>query len=405
MSITMSLYEDDNRSGELLHNEEEQKPVPKILFFLLGNAALLAYNIAINAIDIFSPLFSKLNINIGADISRAYNIPSAIVSFILIFFKPKNLRISIIVSLTILILVMCIMPILFSVESLKAQVRNLYWAVVIVIGCMAIFSSLIFSSCYAFASQCGEQASAAVSSGNGACGVIAAFLRIITKLTLSKNDQISSVIYYTVAAVVIFMSLIYFIIVTKQNKNNICQYLNQEGSSISLPSFHELFETIKIIWIEWSSVALNFVVTLTLFPGYVTDTRQGKLGSWSFVLVTTVFCIFDWVGRFLPSVFMFPPRKFAWIPVVCRLLFFVIFMVSIQGAVDLGEPYWSICWQIPFALTNGYCGTVSLIYGSNHEKCSMEQRKQASFLISFAINAGILLAMCLTYAMPKGKYL
>ena len=150
---------------------------------------------------------------------------------------------------------------------------------------------------------------------------------------------------------------------------------------------------------------MNFVITLTLFLGYVTDTRQGKLGSWSFVLVTTVFCIFDWVGRFLPSVFMFPQRKFAWIPVLCRLLFFVIFMVSIQGAANLGEPYWSICWQIPFALTNGYCGTVSLIYGSNHEKCNMEQRKQGSFLISFAINAGILLAMCLTYAMPAGKHL
>lgn len=404
MSITTSLYaEEDNRLGELLPDTSGEKPVPKLLFFLLGNAALLAYNIAINAIDIFSPLFSELNINMGADISRAYNIPSAIVSFLLIFFKPKNLRLSIIISLTVLILVMCIMPILFSVESLKEKVRNLYWAVIIVIGCMAVFSSLVFSSCYAFASQCGAQASAAVSSGNGACGVIAAFLRIVTKLTLSKDDQVSSIIYYTVAAIVIFASLLYFVVVTEINNNNICQFLNQEGSS--LPSIRELIETIKIIWIEWSSVALNFVITLTLFPGYVTDTRQGKLGSWSFVLVTTVFCIFDWVGRFLPSVVMFPPRKFAWIPVVCRLLFFVIFMVSIQGAANLGEPYWSICWQIPFALTNGYCGTVSLIYGSNHEKCNMEQRKQGSFLISFAINAGILVAMCLTYAMPAGKHL
>lgn len=404
MSTKMSLLEDSNQPSELL-DENASKPVPIVLFFLLGNASLLAYNIAINAIDIFSPLFSDLNINIGADISRSYNIPSAIISFLLIFFKPKNLRVSIVISLSILILVMCIMPILFSIESLTKQVRNLYWAVIIVIGCMAVFSSLVFSSTYAFASQCGEKASAAVSSGNGACGVIAAFLRVITKLTLSKYEDISSLIYYSVAAIVILLSLIYFAIVTEKNKDSISHYLVQESGTSSLPSIRDLLATIRIIWIEWSSVALNFVITLTLFPGYVTDTRQGKLGSWSFVLVTTVFCIFDWLGRFLPSVFMFPPRKFAWIPVVCRLLFFVVFMISIQGAADLGEPYWSILWQIPFALTNGYCGTVSLIYGSNHEKCDLEQRKQGSFLISFAINAGILLAMCLTYAMPAGNHL
>lgn len=388
-------------------NETSQKKVPSIMFFLLGNASLLAYNIAINAIDIFSPIFTSLNINIGADLSRSYNIPSAIVSFILIFLKPRNLRISIITGLVILILIMCVMAVLFSIESLKEEVRKLYWAVVIVIGCTAVFSSLVFSSTYAFASQCGEKASAAVSSGNGGCGVIAAAIRIITKLALSKNDKVSSIIYYSVAAVILFATLLYFVIVTQRNENNISDYLIQEKDSMDtvLPSMKQLFGTIKIIWIEWSSVALNFVITLTLFPGYTTDIRQGKLGDWSFVLVTTVFCIFDWVGRFLPSVIMFPPRKFAWIPILCRLIFFVIFMISIQGVCNCGEPYWSICWQIPFALTNGYCGTVSLIYGSNHEKCTMEQRKQASFLVSFAINAGILIAMFFTYAMPAGKHL
>ena len=388
-------------------NAAPPKKVPSIMFFLLGNASLLAYNIAINAIDIFSPLFTELNINIGADLSRSYNIPSAVISFLLIFLKPRNLRISIIIGLIALILIMCIMAILFSIESLKEKVRNLYWAVVIAIGATAVFSSLVFSSTYAFASQCGEKASAAVSSGNGGCGVIAAALRIITKLALSKNEQVSSIIYYSVAAVILFSTLIYFIVITQKNENNISNYLIQEKDSIDtmLPSAKQLFDTIKIIWIEWSSVALNFVITLTLFPGYTTDIRQGKLGDWSFVLVTTVFCIFDWVGRFLPSVIMLPQRKYAWIPIVCRLIFFVIFMISIQGVYNFGEPYWSICWQIPFALTNGYCGTVSLIYGSNHEKCTMEQRKLASFLVSFAINAGILVAMFLTYAMPTGKHL
>jgi equilibrative nucleoside transporter 1/2/3 len=75
-------------------------------------------------------------------------------------------------------------------------------------------------------------------------------------------------------------------------------------------------------------------------------------------------------------------------------------MISIQGAVDLGEPWWTIAWMVPFAITNGYSGTVSLIYGSNHEKLTMMQRKYAGLLVSCAVNVGILLSMGLTFALP-----
>lgn len=130
----------------------------------------------------------------------------------------------------------------------------------------------------------------------------------------------------------------------------------------------------------------------------MTDTRQRKLGSWSFVLVTTVFCIFGWLGRFLPSVFMLLPRKFAQIPVACSFLFFVIFMISIQGVADLVEPYWSI---LKF---HSFCQTVIV----GQFLClwlNLELRKQRSFLITFAVNASILFSMCLTYAIPTGKHL
>ncbi|OHT03568.1 Nucleoside transporter family protein [Tritrichomonas foetus] len=401
-SIEEVLNKTDSSDEQLPQSSEKShQKIPNILFFFLGNASLLAYNIAINAIDVFSPLFEELNINIGADISRAYNIPSSIMSFLLIFFKPTNLRISISTGLIILILVMCIMPALFAHVN-NISTNALYWSTVILLGITGVFSSLVFSSTYAFASQSGESAGAAVSSGNGACGVIAAALRIITKLALSKKSDISSIIYYSVTAVILVCTLIYFLIISHKNETVKSHLVTQKSQSMCSK---ELFHTISIIWVEWTSVALNFVITLILFPGYTTDIRQGKLKDWAFVLVTTVFCIFDWVGRYLPAVKMIPARKFAWIPVTCRLIFFLIFMVSIQGVVNLGEPYWTICWQMPFALTNGYCGTVSLIYGSNHEQCSMEQRKQASFLISFAINAGILLAMFLTYVMPAGKHL
>lgn len=394
----------DSFSNEVLTQTSlEDKPKPSVLiYFLFGNSALLAFNIAINAIDIFKPLFTELNLNIGVAISRAYNIPSAVIALLLIFFKPKNLKISISVALIALILVMCTMPILFSIQSLKDNAKTLYWIVVVLLGCTGFFSSLLLSSTYAFASQCGPAASTAVSSGNGACGVIAAFLRIITKAALSKNETISSILYYSVAGLILFLTLIYFFIAIKRN-DILNSYLIHQSSENDF-SLKQIFVTIRIIWVEWISVAINFIITLVLFPGYVTDIREGKLKDWNTVLITAMFCIFDWVGRYLPAVKLWPQRKFAWITVLSRLLFFPIFMISIQGVINLGEPYWSIFWQIPFAITNGYCGTTSLIYGSNHENLANSQQKQlASFLISFAINAGIFTAMFMTYLMPDGK--
>jgi equilibrative nucleoside transporter 1/2/3 len=164
----------------------------------------------------------------------------------------------------------------------------------------------------------------------------------------------------------------------------------------------ESLDVIRVIWVEWGSVLFTFALTMALFPGYVCGIRQPhKLGDWIFLLITTVFSVFDWIGRYLPSHFRFPSRKYVFVPVVCRLIFVPIFVLSIQGVFDLNEPWWTLAWMAPFALTNGYGGTVSLIYGSTNEGLSMSQRKYAGLLVSFAVNAGLLLAMGLTFAMPR----
>jgi equilibrative nucleoside transporter 1/2/3 len=78
-------------------------------------------------------------------------------------------------------------------------------------------------------------------------------------------------------------------------------------------------------------------------------------------------------------------------------------MLSIQGVIDVGEPWWTIAWDVPFAIMNGYSATVSMIYASNHEQLTSEQKEFAGFLVSFAINAGLLMAMGLTFAMPRPR--
>jgi equilibrative nucleoside transporter 1/2/3 len=367
----------------------------KFLVFSLGNCSLLLYNIGINAIDIWNKITHE---DMSADLSRWYNIPCCTMALILCFVNIRNLRLSLTIGLILLIVDGCIFPVLFLVDL---SPNTVWWGAILAIAFSGVASSLVFSSTFSLASQFGPLASAAASSGNGCCGVLAGVLRMVTKASLSDSEfKISGSLYYIITLSVVITTLVFFLIASKWKSVASRTYAAEAADVFSPETGH----TIGAIWVEWLSVAFAFVITLTLFPGYVCQIRQPSfLGDWTFLIVTTVFCVFDWVGRYLPAQFLWPPPRYVWIPVAARVLFFPIFMLSIQNVMDVGEPWWTIAWMVPFAVTNGYSATVSMIYGSNCERLSMSQRKYAGLLLSFAVNAGIIIAMGLTYAMPMKK--
>ncbi|KAH0791771.1 Nucleoside transporter family protein [Histomonas meleagridis] len=334
----------------------------------------------------------------GAVLSRAYNFPSSVISLILCFIMPSNLKIALIIGLVALSIIVIILP-FFILFKFSAQV--IYWVTVICVGGSAVFSSIISSTAFSIAAKFDSTYTSLVSSGNGCCGVIAAGLRILTKALFSSKEQliISSAVYFFLTAIVLIITLIYLLHVSKiQTLSR--NMISSSGETVKCS--RSLLSTIKLIWVEWLSVFFDFLVTLTLFPGYMTLVKEvPAIGDWSSVIITAIFCIFDWVGRYLPVRYMWPSIKFAWIPVLVRVLFFPIFMLTIENVVNLGDPYWTFLWTIPFAVTNGYFGTVSMLYGSNNEKVPSEDRGLAGFLMSFSITAGILAAMFLTFAMPQ----
>lgn len=394
-----TINEDGDEIEETTDVPEGEKKSENWLFFWLGDASLLAWNMVLNAIDIYAKLLPGRDM--GVQLSRAYNIPCSITALILCFFKPSNYYVSLIISLSGIILSMIVGPILFCIDLSE---DSLYWGTLITIGILSVFSSLTFSNTFSFATQYGETASASASSGNGCCGVIAGLVRIITKGAFNKESQTiqTSVSYFVIAIIIIALTLIYFIL--KSRNPAIKASLHAKSEKKEKMCSMELWHTFKVMWIQWASVAFNFFITLMLFPGYTSRAKESKaIGDWTYVIITFIFCIFDWVGRYLPAKVMWPPMKYAWIPIICRLLFFLIFMISIERIVNVGDPYWTIAWQIPFALSNGYFGTVNLVYGSNHDKLTTEGKAVAGLLISFAVNFGILLAMIFTFALPPVK--
>jgi equilibrative nucleoside transporter 1/2/3 len=366
----------------------------KLLFFLLGNASLLSFNITINAIDIY--LILTKDSDIGAQFSRFYQVPSALTALVLCIWKPSKLVIPLTVALSITFLTLCLFPV-FLLAPVSSD--SVYWGTLSLISLTAICGATIMSSSFSGSSSFSPRHAALVSSGNGCCGVIASILRIITKAAFSGSSQlkISSSVYFFIAALIIGGTLIFFIWIYKKDSDI--------SHGLTLTKSHEvkrdLFVTMRVIWPLWLANSINFMITLSIFPGYLSSIPQNTPWcSWTPVIVTSLFCVFDWVGRWAPSRFMFPSEKWSWLPVYFRLLFLIVFVISIQNVINLGEPYWTFSWMIPFALTNGYIGTLTVVQATTNGRLSAVEQATAGFLMNFSIQSGILIASGLTFAMP-----
>jgi equilibrative nucleoside transporter 1/2/3 len=369
----------------------------QLLYFLLGNASLLAFNIIINAIDIYQDLTKRTDI--GTQLNRFYNIPSAITALVLCFVKPRNLGRFIIALLFLTCMELIVLPLFILIPMAEGVV---YYGTLLLASLTGVCGAGILSSSLSSSAQFSPRHAAFVSSGNGCCGVIAAVLRIVTKAAGSSAAKTWSSVYFFLAAVIILGTAVYFLVALSRD-SDLSEKLRPPPKGDSLFT-GEVLTTFKAIWPIWTACCLNFMVTLSMFPGYVCELPQKRPWlTWTPVVITAVFCAFDWVGRYMPSKWMWPSEKWAWAPVYTRLLFFVIFMISLQNVVDLGEPYWTFLWMIPFAITNGFIGTITAVYGSNHSKLNEDQRQTAGFFMCLAINVGILCAMALTYAIPQPK--
>ena len=72
-----------------------------------------------------------------------------------------------------------------------------------------------------------------------------------------------------------------------------------------------------------------------------------------------------------------------------------------MGILKNVDPWWTYSWDVIFALSNGYFGTVCMVYGNGHPELNdIDDKRTAGFLMPFAVNAGILAAMGVTFLLP-----
>jgi equilibrative nucleoside transporter 1/2/3 len=397
--------DDDGRTAPLLEHavapEIEQldtdRPIQHsshgLLFFLLGTASLMPFAAICNAIDIFRSASGRSHI--ATILSRSYNFPFAAASLLQFLLKLRSLRIAFLCGLSCLIVISFLFVALIAVSP--AGTYRMTQVLVLLSG---VFPSLIFTSTYSLLSQVAISAGILVSSGIGCGGVLSCGLRILTKTAFpdAKQQTTSSVSYFCLGAVVLVVILIYFVCVMRSPV--LCLTLVLPNvDTIPLISRTTL-KVFKTIFSQWFAVALNSAITLSLYPGFLTGVKElSEIGDWTPVLVTTLFCVFDWLGRHLPARYTWLSRKGALFTVIGRLIFYVPFVVSIRGVVELGDPMWTFCWLIPFAFASGYGGTFALIFGSNPEELADDTRQCTASLMLIAVWVGTITGMGITWIL------
>ena len=384
-----------------------------MIHLLLGIGLLLPWNAYITADDYYESLWSGNNFTFW--LSIAYNYPAIV--FLLLNIRygrsfPFGSRIFI--GFTCLSACVVFVPIITSVygaDASDSEKHISFWATLAAVFLSGCFASMLFGTVLGMASVFPMTMITAVMSGNGIAGVLVGLLRIVTKLAFPNTiDGLrnSSIVYFVLAAAILAVCAFSFVLLLKNQFGVYYLALNVKSckptsldlepeDKMMLPADAEnepqkvgYWVVFKKLWLEALEVFWVFFVTLTIFPGLTLQIPSQfgpQFDAWFGILLIFDFQVFDYVGRTCPRWLMFFSRKTLWIPVVLRSAFVILFLMCIPPmriiTID-GFPY---LFMALFAWTNGYCGTLAMMFGPT--RVEDHEKETAGAIMSFALNLGI----------------
>lgn len=94
------------------------------------------------------------------------------------------------------------------------------------------------------------------------------------------------------------------------------------------------------------------------------------------MILISLFLLFDFIGRSIPSFFIVFSARTLWIPTFLRLVFYPLFILCTPGMSSFFQhDAWPFVFSALMALSNGYVGTLGPMFGPMLCK---EEDRQAS---------------------------
>eukprot|EP01111_Echinosteliopsis_oligospora_P013565 TRINITY_DN4895_c0_g1_i1.p1 TRINITY_DN4895_c0_g1~~TRINITY_DN4895_c0_g1_i1.p1 ORF type:complete len:431 (-),score=65.89 TRINITY_DN4895_c0_g1_i1:20-1312(-) len=373
-----------------------------IIFVILGTGLLLPWNAFICANPYFTTLYSNTFVFY---LSLAYNWSSVICLILSVKFMPRfsfSGRVFTFFGLDFVVLML--VPFIYNIMGEHKQPAMA--ATLLCVFLTGVASSILIGTIIGLASLFPPQYIGAIMTGNGVAGILTSLLSIITTLTFPDTFQGQKeigIVYFMISAFVIVICVMGYLVLqklpitkyylrkfeqdklTQSSKVNDAYGGNGSGSVSSIAVFRKVWREALCVWFV-------FFVSLSLFPSLTSmaTVSTSLSAQWFSILFTATFMVGDFIGRSLPKwVIIFSPKNL-WIPIVLRVGFFPLFLFYIKPHI-LDDQTLAFIIMFFFSLTNGYCGTLAMMFGptsaDNHEK------ETAGFIMSFMLNFGIFVAV------------
>ncbi|KAA0707417.1 Equilibrative nucleoside transporter 1 [Triplophysa tibetana] len=418
-----------------------------LIFFMLGLGTLLPWNFFMTATMYFtSRLSDPQPLNEGnfsvnqteADTqsvlqSKFNNVMTLCAMLPLLVFSclnsvlhqriPQKFRIA--GSLAAILLLFLLTAILVKVDM---EPLTFFGITMIKIICINSFGAILQGSLFGMAGVLPASYTTPIMSGQGLAGTFAAFA-MICAITSGSTLKDSAFGYFITACVVIAIAMASYVALPKlpfyqhyhsnqsnpdEDEENKLRLMKKDQNKQELSTVEERKQTTSVmsifkkIWVMALSVCFAFTITIGTFPAVTVDVKStiGDGGAWEkyFIPVSCFlfFNMFDWAGRSLTAVCMWPGKDSKLLPglLLARVIFVPLFMLcNVQPRYNLPVYFthdgWFIAFIILFAFSNGYLASLCMCFGP--KKVDPSEAETAGAIMAFFLSLGLALGASLSF--------
>ncbi|KAL5729621.1 hypothetical protein ACHQM5_002547 [Ranunculus cassubicifolius] len=386
-----------------------------IIHFLLGAGNLLPWNALITAVDYFSYLYPTQHID--KVFSVAYMTSSLPVLVLMMscgrWCKIPSFRWRTSLGFTMFFLSLIVPPVLDWTHHTHGHQWRLdaaYSVIVVAVVVCGLADGLIAGSLVGSAGMLPKRFMQAVFTGTASSGVLVSILRIITKASLPHTPQglkTSAHLYFGVSTIIILGCIVCCNVLQglpvmrhyrektplapKVHVSQSSTFLHTVPDPIPCASISEVAKKIR-----WSAfgIFLIYLVTLSIFPGYITENVKSELlRDWYPIFLITTYNVTDLVGKSLTAIYVpNSTAKTSW-ACIARLFFYPLFTACLHGPRWLRTEVPVVFLTAALGLTNGYLTSILMILAPK------------SVPVSEAETAGIVMVLFLGIGLVGGSVL
>eukprot|EP01136_Pigoraptor_vietnamica_P040339 Opistho-1_new@1037 len=369
--------------------------VAYIIMFIQGVGMLFPWNMFITATDYYQDRFDNSSYADNFELFFSFTFQAS--NIIMLFFTVRfqhlfSVSTRIFVPLFVQLAVFTLTTVLVKIDTI--QVNTFFAITMACVVAAGMMTAFLQGGIFGLAGTLPFKYVQAVMGGQALGAIIVSVVSVIT-IAVGESKQTSALAFFSVSVAVIGVCIVSYGVMLRLPF--IKYHLDlRPPESINKDiarsfSFAETFVKIRGLAV---AVGYNFFITLALFPGITSSVESSNnFSSRLFVPIYNFlgFNIGDYIGRHAAGMFQRPGPKTLWIPIAIRTVFVPLFMFCNVKDSRFPTPFhhdaWPVIFMIIFAITNGYYGSLAMMYGP--AQVSQHEKEVAGTMMVFGLTLGL----------------